>query len=316
MKSTYLYISMFLLLGLTACKKEYPALPYTDILAFSVKDANGEQLKAVIENNEIVFYWPVGQSVPQEITPDITVADKANISPATGMKVSFNESVSYTVTAEDGTVATYKLKPVVNSFIPLVRAFFGVKIYNSKSFITTNSSAQLSGDLFDVTEGKTKVFFVNTTGQDVPVKINTITPILITLDPNVAVGNYQGVKVISGNKTALFNERFEIIEDPKPVFLSTAISAASTVKRGGQFTVTGGSNLDKVNAVELYNSVTKTFLAINLKAKAANSLTLEIPADFPLGECNRIRYAYPASDYYAAGVSQLTFLNFPITVVE
>ncbi|MNJ93998.1 putative glycoside hydrolase [compost metagenome] len=315
MKSIYLYISIFFLFSLSACKKEYPALPYTDILAFSVKDANGAQLKAVIENNEIILYWPVGQAIPQEITPSITVADKASILPLAGTKVSFNESVTYTVTAENGTVTTYKLKPIVNSLIPMISAFYGPDIYKNKRFLRSNRRAQLSGDLFDVEEGKTKVFFVNTSGQDIPVKINEITPIAVILDPDFAIGNYQSVKVISGNKTVLFKDNFEVIADPKPVVL-TEISVASTVKRNGQFMIAGGENLDKVNAVVLYNSITKTFIPINLKSTTANSLTLEIPANFPLGDCNRIRYFYPDADYYAAGYGQLDFLSFPITVVE
>lgn len=316
MKSIYLYISILFLFSLNACKKEYPALPYTDILSFSVTDDNGQPLKAVIENNEIVLYWPAGQVVPQEITPSIIVADKASISPVAGTKVSFKESVTYTVTAEDGTTTTYKLKPVVNSFLPMIRAFSGIRIYNSKSFIITNLTAQVSGDLFDVNEGKTKVFFTNASGQDVAVKIINMTPIAINLDPNVAAGNYQGVKVVSGNKSSFFQQTFEIIVDPRPLISTTAISAASTVKRNEQVTITGGENLNKVNAVELYNSVTRTFIAVNLKETTANSLKLEIPVAFPLGDTNRIRYYYPASDYFAAGVGQLNFIDFPIKVVD
>jgi hypothetical protein len=316
MKSIYLYISILFLFSLNACKKEYPPLPYTDILSFSVTDANGQPLKAVIENNEIVLHWPAGQAVPQEITPSIIVADKASISPVAGTKVSFKESVTYTVTAEDGTTSTYKLKPVVNSLLPMISAFSGIRIYNSKSFIITNLTAQVSGDLFDITVGKTKVFFTNAGGQDIAVKIINITPIAINLDPNVATGNYQGVKVVSGNKNSFFQQAFEVIVDPRPLISATAITAASTVKRNEQVTLTGGENLNKVNAVELYNSVTRTFIAVNLKGTTANSLTLEIPVTFPLGDTNRIRYYYGASDYFAGGVGQLNFIDFPIKVVE
>lgn len=316
MKSIYLYISILFIISLSACKKEYPALPYTDILSFSVTDSNGEPLKAVIQNNEIILYWPAGQVVPQEITPSIIVADKASISPVAGTKVSFKESVTYTVTAEDGTSTTYKLKPVVNSLLPMIKTFSGIRIYNSKSFIMTNSTAHVGGDLFDAAEGMTKVFFTNASGQDLAVKIIDITPIGINLDPNVATGNYQGVKVVSGNKSSFFQQAFDIIVDPRPLISATSIAAASTIKRNEQIIITGGENLDKVNAVELYNSVTGTFIAVNLKGKTANSLTLEIPVTFPLGDSNRIRYYYPVSDYFAAGVGQLNFINFPIKVVE
>lgn len=316
MKLIYLYISIFFLFSLNACKKEYPALPYTDILAFSVKDANGDPLKAVIENNEIFLYWPIGQNVPLEITPSITVADKASISPLAGTKVSFNESVTYTVTAEDGTVTTYKLKPVVNGFIPMIKNFFGVRIYKSKSYVTTNSSVQLGGDLFDVEEGKTQVFFVNSNGQDVPVKIDNITPIAVLLNPDVAIGNYQGVRVVSGNKKSFFSQTFELLVDPKPMILSTAITAASTVKRTSQFTITGGMNLDKVNAVALYNATTDAFVSVTLKSMTANSVTLEIPAGFPLGKYLGLSYTYPESGYYAKGADNFFFEDFPITVVE
>lgn len=307
---------MLFLVSLSACKKEYPALPYTDILAFSVKDANGEPLKAVIENNEIILHWPIGQVVPQEITPSITIADKASISPAAGTKVSFSESVTYTVKAEDGTVTTYKLKPVVNSFIPMIKAFHGVRIYKTKSFVMTNSDVQLGGDLFDVTEGKTQVFFVNAGGQDVPVKIKSMTPISVSLDPNVVTGNYQGVKVTSGNKTSFFSQTFEVIVDPRPMFLATAFTTASTIKRTAQFTITGGTNLDKINAAALYSDATDKFIAVNLKTVTANSITFDLPAGFPLGKYIGIRYAYPESAYHAVGSDNMFFGDFPLTVTE
>ncbi|MBK6979872.1 MAG: DUF5018 domain-containing protein [Cytophagaceae bacterium] len=44
-----------------------------------------------------------------KLVPTITVSEKATISPATGVAQDFSNEVSYTVTAEDGSTAVWKV---------------------------------------------------------------------------------------------------------------------------------------------------------------------------------------------------------------
>ena len=103
---------IFILLAFTACKKEENNIPSkTDIISFTTKDANGEPIKgALTENNEIVFYWPPEQKLPDSIAPVIKIAAGSTVKPASGTKVSFNEKTSFSVTGSDGAVKSYKLK--------------------------------------------------------------------------------------------------------------------------------------------------------------------------------------------------------------
>src|SRR5690606_12490916 len=102
-----------LCLALLGCTKKQPDYPYTDLLQFSVQDAAGQPLKGVVENNEIILYWPPHQMVPDSITANITIAERASISPASGTKVPFDAQTVFTVTAQDGSQQSYRLKPVI-----------------------------------------------------------------------------------------------------------------------------------------------------------------------------------------------------------
>lgn len=103
---------IFILLAFTACKKEENNIPSkTDIISFTTKDANGGPIKgALTENNEIIFYWPPEQTLPDSIAPVIKIAQNSTIKPASGTKVPFNETTSFSVTGSDGAVRSYKLK--------------------------------------------------------------------------------------------------------------------------------------------------------------------------------------------------------------
>ena len=65
-------------------------------------------VEAVISEDAktIVAVVPNGTNVTQ-LVPVITISEKATVDPASGMPVDFTNPVTYTVTAEDGSQATY-----------------------------------------------------------------------------------------------------------------------------------------------------------------------------------------------------------------
>src|SRR5690606_26321567 len=92
---------------------------YTDILAFTVPGGEeGSALKASVREDSIYLYWPVYWDLPEHIVPEIAVAEKAGISPASGEEVALKTGEAYTVTAEDGTEKAYFLNLVVNQTPP------------------------------------------------------------------------------------------------------------------------------------------------------------------------------------------------------
>ena len=87
---------------LTGCNKESSE---KKILNFKFASPSVE---AVITESAktIVAVVPFGTDVTA-LVPIITVSDKATVSPASGMPVNFTNPVTFTVTAEDGSTATY-----------------------------------------------------------------------------------------------------------------------------------------------------------------------------------------------------------------
>lgn len=141
------------LLLLNACKKEYPDYPYNDIKQFVIKNVNGADLKAAFNNNDIILYWPPFVNVPDSITPQITVAERAAIHPASGTKVPFNETTVYTVTAQDGSIRTYKLVVATNQ-PPLAVKYVQEPMKLGAEF-------EISGEYFIPDTNQTKLYLVS-----------------------------------------------------------------------------------------------------------------------------------------------------------
>jgi hypothetical protein len=111
---------IWVLAGLSACKKEYPALPYNDIEQFTIKDAAGNDIKASIDGTDIIVYFPPFQTVPDSISPAITVSGGATVQPASGTKVPYKNGTIFEVKAADGSTKTFRLKVLVNQPAPSI----------------------------------------------------------------------------------------------------------------------------------------------------------------------------------------------------
>lgn len=118
---------LFLATAFSACKKtEYEQLmrPYNNIERFTISGYGElDSIGAVVAGDSIKVYWSGDTELPQKIRPSVKVSAGAAISPASGEEVAFSESTVYTVTAEDGTVRKYVLKPVVSKAIPVLAGF-------------------------------------------------------------------------------------------------------------------------------------------------------------------------------------------------
>lgn len=123
---TYIGLCLTLAIGLLtqSCRKtEYEQLkrPYNAIQRFVVAGyADLDSVAAVLSDDNILIYWNSDAEIPTKIKPLVAVSAGATIAPASGEEVDFSENTVYTVTAEDGTVKQYKLKPVLNKAIPVL----------------------------------------------------------------------------------------------------------------------------------------------------------------------------------------------------
>ena len=124
MKIITILISGLLLLLHVSCDKkefEYGKEPYNVIESFKIKGYGTiDSIQAVIAGDSILIYWDVAVEQPATITPTIVIPATATLTPASGEAVAFSEETEYTVTAEDGTIRTYRLKPKINQPIPVI----------------------------------------------------------------------------------------------------------------------------------------------------------------------------------------------------
>ncbi len=98
------FYSFFFLL-ITSCGSEDPVVFSSgkSILGFEVLDVTADISQA---SNTISVELPLGSDI-SALSPNITISEKASVTPASGETLDFTNDVLYTVTAEDGTIASY-----------------------------------------------------------------------------------------------------------------------------------------------------------------------------------------------------------------
>jgi len=296
-----LILCLFSIFG--ACKKEYEDYPYADIVSFTVKDANGEPVKAVIDEKKLIIYWPSGQPVPDHITPNIVVSERASISPASGQRVAFEETTKFVVTAQNGTTKAYLIKKVINQPLLKINISSGVLVYNTKNFVNRGSNINVTGDNIIADKEQTKAFLVNIANNtEREVAIATITPIAlsVTVDNTVPDGIYQ-LKIVSGLRSVVLERSFGVANG-RPTITPVELSAIKlTLKLGEEFVLTGANRIELINKFSIRNVANKQIYDLMIKETKTGQLTLKVPENLPVGQYDLFIYDYPAGEYYAAG---------------
>ena len=285
------------LLLAVSCKKEAALRPYTDIVNFTVTSPDGEPIKAAIDGDSIVIYWPIGKELPETLTPVINVAEGATISPASGEEVSLREAVQYTVKAETGDRKTYRLHVPNNKPKPYVSTLGGLNIKGDRQFIFKDWVMSFRGDYYDASEGGTAVFYVDAEGNETPAEVQYISELGVNIVAG-ALGAFSGVKIESNGHTIFYETVFEVVENPFSTL--TDPEEPTTAKPGDELTFSG-TNLDKVDKFEIGNYLTNTQLELEIVAATAESITVKLPADIPAGAYNFIVGYFPAGEYNDAG---------------
>jgi len=297
----------FLILGMVivfgACKKEYEDSPYADILSFTVKDAQGNPLKAVIDEKNLTIYWPSGQAVPDDIVPAIVVSEKANVSPASGQKVAFKETTRFVVTAQNGSIKEYVIKKVINQPLLKVNISSGILVYNTKSFVNRGSNITVTGDNILASREQTKAFLVNTADHtEKEITIASITPISLSakVDATVPDGIYQ-LKIVSGQRSVVLERTFGV-SNGRPSITPVELSTIKlTLKLGEVFILSGENRIELVNQFAIRHVTTKQIYNLIIQETKTGQLTLKVPNDLPTGRYDLYSYNYPAGTYYSAG---------------
>jgi hypothetical protein len=287
--NTNLVLLILITIMFSACKKEFPSYPYSEIQSFSFKNKKGEIIQGVINNKEIIVYWPEDQPLPETISPEIHTSERASVTPSSGTSVAFNNGTRFIVTAQDGSKTEYQLRPVVNRVKPSISrvttGFFNGKYILLPNNITghpgLSTGLSIDGDFFNNDVSKSKVFFVKADGSEVEGVIENIRTINIGISTD-KIGKYKGIRLLNSGYSISFSIDFEVVAPFIPYFISAAPDGYLTAKAGGEVTLKG-QVLDKITAVEIYD-LDYNLVPLKIKEKKSEEITVIIPSGLPVGD--------------------------------
>lgn len=298
-----LRLGIFMLIGMSlsmaGCKKEYINLPSSnaEIESFSIPLTGTAKSSLVVDQQNLTLYWSEDYwgNLPDSIAPVILVSANSTIKPASGVKVALKDGMTYTVTAQDGTVAAYTLKLVINQAQPafIVEVEQNLEIGSPATGINFNS--YLANILWDVS--KTKLYLIDPAGTEfrMPVSFINNTSVSTSAIPYSGVlqsGTKYKVKIVSG---------FRSVESSKAIITTTTstnpldqipqffnLEKPVAIKRGETLTLKGRN----LNA-HPFSYIRLNFSSQNLEITSisSNEVTVKIPMDYPLGSSSSVQYA-------------------------
>lgn len=288
------------MLFFSSCKKEHVDYPYNDIEQFTITDAAGNKLKGSISGDTIKVYWPPFQTKPDSINPQISLSERASISPASGKKVSFTEGTTYTVTAQNGVTRVFKLKPMINLPSPVFEV-------ESPASLVIGSLLRLNGQYFIPDTVQTKLYLTGTNKKDVPVSLKNAAQFMsiiigttIPMDGSIDTGFYS-VKLVTGTNTAIkgpyhigipaqssFGAAYTFNEAGKSLLRSTEISFSYVMPAIGLKYYGGKFTRAEIRVVPTGSTVAVLYnLAVSTQTNGLAKFML--PANILAGNINRIR---------------------------
>jgi hypothetical protein len=298
----YLLILLVVTLILPSCKKEYPDLPYNFIEQFTIKDAAGNDLKASVEGNNIILYYPPFQIVPDSITPAITVSEGATVEPASGSKVPFKDGTTFQVKAADGNIKSYTLKALVNQPTP------SVEVFDTQLDMVLVIVAEYL--LPDTTQ--TRLFLIDTQNKETRMQAATFTEfsasrIVAPIPAGIDTGLYL-VKVISGTQ--------HIVKGPIKIDRPSlqADLPQGTVKRGGELILVNTNNSLKyyrndISQKAQINYGRRDFVDADVTV-TNTEIKIKVPANYPSATISGVTLSVSGIPYF------ITPLTDMITVTD
>lgn len=323
---TFLAFCAAVLTVTTSCESEYTTV-YNDIpgdtlyvsgdayiKSFTVQEHEDQQpMQAAIVNDTIKVLWVSYYEMPETITPSITLADHASISPNPGTPVPFKTGQKYTVTSQAGTTKQYTLQvdfrqPQPKTFNTFIEGNLG----GWKSFSIGSPFGGL--DNIWINSEHTRVYLVSaadqTTEYDCEIVyfgtgMGIITPpspfrdagIYFYLPTDIPEGKYD-VRMKNGEYILRdSNEQYwfetEITESEE-----TAISSFIndlTLASGDTFSIRG-TNLDVGDTVFISVGNNGTRYPLEIVSRTAYEATFKVPTGTPAAAYNRLFFVDGAEE--------------------
>jgi len=280
-------------LAFSSCKKDYVKYPYNDIERFVIKDANGADLKASIENDNIIVYYPPFQTVPDFINPQITTSDRATVEPASGTKVAFKTGTVFKVKAQDGTVKTYTLKTYQSAPSPTFTI--------SDLPYRPGADVYLTGEFMNPDTTVSKLYMVNQSNKEIQIHSSSFTQftastLFFTIPASVDTGSYH-IKLKTGNQVLT---KGPIHLDP-PFLILNVPANTTTVKRGAELVLQPFNGSLKYYISQISSQAVfyqPTAITVNITSITNSELKIAIPANFPLGDISFVSLKFKDGTEY------------------
>ena len=298
-----------------ACTKEAAKFPYDNVMQFSIDNVEGSTLKGVIQDDQIIVYWPPYLQIPDSINANITVAEKAAVLPVSGSKVAFNANTVFTVTAENGIKKTYHLKPVINQPLTYISRLNSEILYFGENEIVV-------GDYFIKDTMQTKVYITGADKKDIPLAfwtqyegiqvcsqtelwLRVPVPVNDTVPP-VPFGDYT-LKVVTGLRTVTYANKLKVAFSTPYV---TDISPA-TATTGNVFKLTFNNALVGISQVSGTNDNTGEKVTFELAGYTKFEMTLKVPAGAAKGTYTAFEFK---SNAYGSDIGNFWLYDVPLTI--
>lgn len=303
----------FILAAFVSCKKETEQAPnpYNSIELLSISAGENEKINASFHNDSIIIYWPSYLSKPAKVTPQITVSDKATITPASGTEVAFATGTKFTVKAQNGTAKDYFFKVIINQ--PDIQVQEATYATVKGGTITVNNGREMRYLTRDA--NLTKFYIIDNANKETQIPLefaeladgSPIMRIKVPDTDDIKVGAYK-IKITSEERTyvstgAMFGVLYPNSVKPKV----NEIKAPVTVKQGETITFNGTGFFDMKEArVYGYDANWNEIevATLELVSSTATSATYRIPTTFRAG-------TYQLGGYDADGIGiQLRITDF------
>lgn len=289
------YRSILLCLSVLAsvsCKKEteYAPYPYNEVLSLKINAGGGDKINAAVAGDSLVVYWPSYLARPAKISPEISISDKATITPASGTEVDFTTGTKFSVKAQNGAVKDYFLKVVVNQ-PPIQIAEQTFTTYQTTKGGTYSFDNGTNARYIIRDAAVSHFYLVDSSNveYELPLQFPEGMQNMIVTVPDESkfkIGGYR-IKVVSGAQTAITNDYvFGIIYPASMKGVATALTTSISTKRGQNITFAGTGFFEMKDAAVVTFNANGSEIALGkleIVSFTATSVTYKVPADFPIG---------------------------------
>ena len=252
------------------------------IVSFQINSVNGN-----IDANahKITVTLPHYTNVTN-LSPTITVSEKATVSPNSGKNIDFSDPVTYTVTAEDKSTQNYTVTVIKDEFNPIVTEISKTEGLLGGEEFTLQGYFATKGNVVKLIDDKNAPVDLEIVSED-SVKIT------VKIPTDLAPNEYS-ISLTSQKINIVLDTKITVVETLAPTILSATIDNKKLLSITGEYLI-GLEDLSlwtgekPAGAEEMYYTRVLGSSLDDIKEATSSSFTYQIPEAINI---------HPTADYY------------------